>query len=58
MVIKAGINMAYSTVLLNGLASDNAGLNTTENEESWIGQSYKIWISKLKLCTQQICSFI
>lgn len=42
MVIKAGINMAYSTVLLDGLASNNTGLKTTENEESWIGQSYKI----------------
>lgn len=48
MVIKAGINMAYSTVLLDGLASDSAYLKITENEESWIGQSYsKIWISKL-----------
>ncbi|EFN64692.1 Sugar transporter ERD6-like 4 [Camponotus floridanus] len=36
MVIKAGINMAYSTVLLDGLASNSAYLNITENEESWI----------------------
>lgn len=58
MVIKAGINMAYSTVLLDGLASDRTNLKITENEESWIGQCYnKIWISKLVVHTQ-ICSFI
>lgn len=38
MVIKAGINMAYSTVLLNGLESDSADMKVTEKEESWIGQ--------------------
>lgn len=38
MVIKAGINMAYSTVLLNGLELDSADMKVTEEEESWIGQ--------------------
>lgn len=42
MVIKAGINMSYSTVLINGLISDSVDLKITENEESWIGQFYKI----------------
>ncbi|XP_029659755.1 facilitated trehalose transporter Tret1-like isoform X1 [Formica exsecta] len=36
MVIKAGINMAYSTVLISGLASDSVDFKVTENEESWI----------------------
>ncbi|KAL6267053.1 hypothetical protein P5V15_000129 [Pogonomyrmex californicus] len=37
IVIKAGINMAYSTVLLSGLESDtDQMLKMTENEESWI----------------------
>ncbi|KAL6440076.1 hypothetical protein ACFW04_003007 [Cataglyphis niger] len=36
MVIKAGTNMAYSTVLINGLMSDSVDLKITENEESWI----------------------
>nr|XP_012217503.1 PREDICTED: facilitated trehalose transporter Tret1-like isoform X3 [Linepithema humile] len=36
IVIQAGINMAYSTVLLSGLESDNADIKVTENEESWI----------------------
>lgn len=40
MVIKAGINMAYSTVLISGLASDSVDFKVTENEESWIGQFY------------------
>ncbi|XP_029170849.1 facilitated trehalose transporter Tret1-like isoform X2 [Nylanderia fulva] len=35
MVIKAGINMAYSTVLVNALKSDN-DIKVTEKEESWI----------------------
>ncbi|XP_014475961.1 PREDICTED: facilitated trehalose transporter Tret1 isoform X4 [Dinoponera quadriceps] len=36
VVIQVGVNMAYSTVLLNDLKLDNAGMTITENEESWI----------------------
>lgn len=41
MVIKAGINMAYSAVLLNALKSDSDIKVESEQEESWIGQ---FWI--------------
>ncbi|XP_071575614.1 facilitated trehalose transporter Tret1-like isoform X1 [Temnothorax nylanderi] len=34
--IKAGINMAYSTILLDGLESDNSDIKVTESEGSWI----------------------
>lgn len=30
--------MAYSTILLDGLESDNANMKVTESEGSWIGQ--------------------
>ncbi|EFN85330.1 Sugar transporter ERD6-like 6 [Harpegnathos saltator] len=36
IVIKVGVNMAYSTVLINELKLDNTGMAITENEESWI----------------------
>lgn len=36
ITIKAGINMAYSTILLDGLGSDNSDMKVTESEESWI----------------------
>lgn len=34
--------MAYSTILLDGLGSDNSDVKVTESEESWIGESYNI----------------
>lgn len=35
--------MAYSTILLDGLGSDdNSDVKVTESEESWIGESYDI----------------
>ncbi|XP_032682881.1 sugar transporter ERD6-like 14 isoform X2 [Odontomachus brunneus] len=36
IVIKVGVNMAFSTVLLNDLKLDNIGMTITQNEESWI----------------------
>jgi len=30
--------MAYSTILLDGLESDNADMKITESEGSWIGK--------------------
>ncbi|XP_011862528.1 PREDICTED: facilitated trehalose transporter Tret1-like [Vollenhovia emeryi] len=36
ITIKAGINMAYSTILLDGLESDAADMRVTESEGSWI----------------------
>ncbi|XP_018376074.1 PREDICTED: facilitated trehalose transporter Tret1-like [Trachymyrmex cornetzi] len=36
MTIKSGINMAYSTILLDGLESDNVNMKVTESEASWI----------------------
>ncbi|XP_012538454.1 facilitated trehalose transporter Tret1 isoform X2 [Monomorium pharaonis] len=36
ITIKAGINMAYSTILLDGLESDD-NMKITESEGSWIG---------------------
>lgn len=39
IVIQAGVNMAYSTVLVNGLQLDNIdNRNITESQVSWIGQ--------------------
>ena len=40
MTIKSGINMAYSTILLDGLESDNVDMKITESEASWIGMCY------------------
>jgi len=33
--------MAYSTILLDELESDNAEMKITESEGSWIGKSYR-----------------
>jgi len=37
IAIKAGVNMVYSTILLDGLDTDNSDIKVTENEGSWIG---------------------
>ena len=56
IVIQAGVNMAYSTVLIGGLQANNQSNYTNDegigdneekiiidkNDESWIGESYFI----------------
>ncbi|XP_011692445.1 PREDICTED: facilitated trehalose transporter Tret1-like isoform X2 [Wasmannia auropunctata] len=36
IAIKAGVNMVYSTILLDGLESNNTDVKITESEGSWI----------------------